>query len=215
MKLYADPTSVNSRKVFAGLELMDVGYEYVFVDHLAQANKKAEYLAINPNGTIPTLVDGAFVLWESNAILDYVADKNNADRYYPCDPELRADIHRWQFWEIGHWFPSCYIYLIENIGKPLLHKLEPDLAVLEKEAPNWNKLAGILESRLSENKWICGDTVTIADLSIAAPIHLHPWQGLPWAPYPNLRRWMLDCVEDLDCWKNSDPTKILGLTDGK
>jgi len=156
-----------------------------------------------------SLVDGDFTLWESNAILQYVADKEEAFDYYPRDPKVRADIHRWQLWEAAHWFPSCYIFLVENVVKPLL-KAEPDKATIEKETPNWHRLANILDARLVNQRWLCGDKVTIADISVAAPMHLRLYQKLPLAAHPNLRRWMTEDVEQLPSWKATDVAKMLG-----
>ena len=157
-----------------------------------------------------TLVDGDFKLWESNAILQYAAEKTEAFAYYPRELRVRADIHRWQLWESAHWFPSCYVYLIENLVKPMMNA-EPDRAAIEREAPNWHKLANILDKRLANQRWLCGDTVTLADIAVAAPIHLHPYQKLPLDAHPNLRRWMTEEVEQLPCWKATDVSKALGL----
>ncbi|MFN0039506.1 MAG: glutathione S-transferase family protein [Burkholderiales bacterium] len=210
MKLYYDPITVNCRKVIAGFALMGAGFEKSHVDYFTGGQKAPEYLKINPNAVIPALVDGDLKLWESNAILQYAADKNNATAFYPKDLKVRADIHRWQLWEAATWFPSCYVYLVENVVKPLL-KAEPDKSITDKEAPNWHKLAGILDERLSKQRWLCGDKVTIADISVAAPMHLHSYQKLPLDAHPNLRRWMTQDVEQLPCWKSTDVAPLLGL----
>jgi len=210
MKLYFDPISVNCRKVVAGFGLMGVDYESAHVDYFKAEQKAPAYLKINPNGAIPALVDGDMQLWESNAILQYAADKNEAFGYYPRDLKMRADINRWLLWEAAHWFPSCYIYLVENVVKPLL-KAQPDKAVTDKEAPNWHRLANILDERLAKDKWLCGDKVTLADIAVAAPMHLHPYQKLPLDAHPNLKRWMTQGIEQLPCWKATDAAKLLGL----
>ncbi len=119
MKLYADPITVNCRKVVAGLDLIGAEYELVHVDYFTSQQRSPEYIALNPNASLPTLVDGEFVLWESNAILQYVADKLGATTCYPTDLRTRADINRWLLWEAAHWFPSCYVYLVEHCVKPL------------------------------------------------------------------------------------------------
>jgi len=210
MKLYYDPITTNCRKVAAGFSLMNVPFEEARVDYLGGGHKAKEYLDINPNGSLPTIVDDGFILWESNAILQYVADKHGAVAYYPEELKLRADINRWHLWESAHWFPSCYVYLIENLVKPFM-KIEGDQSAVEKEAPNWHKLAGILEQRLQNQRWLCGENVTLADISVAAPIHLHPYQKLPLDKYPSLRRWMVEEVEQLPCWKKTDVATMLGL----
>jgi glutathione S-transferase len=144
------------------------------VDYFAGAHKKPEYLATNPNGAVPTATDGDFALSESNAILQYAADLSDPDKHYPKDLKHRTDINRWLLWEASTWFPSCYIYLVEYVIKPLINA-ESDEAVIGKEAPNWHRLAGILDARLAKSKWLVRGNVTIADIAVAAPMHAHKW----------------------------------------
>ena len=185
LQVYLDPCTVNSRKVLAGLNLSGIPYELRHVDYFSGAHKKPEFLAINPNGAVPAVVDGGLALSESNAILQYAADLSGSEKHYPRNLKQRADINRWLLWEASTWFPSCYTYLVEYVVKPLL-KTEPDETIIEKEAPNWHRLAGILDARLAKSKWLAGDTVTIADIAVAAPMHLHKWQRLP---LDELHRW--------------------------
>jgi glutathione S-transferase len=201
LEVYLDPCTVNSRKVLAGLDLLGMPFTLHHVDYFAGAQKQPEFLAINPNGALPAAKDGDFVLSESNAILQYAADLSGSDRHYPKDLKQRADINRWLLWEASTWFPSCYTYLVEYVVKPLL-KTEPDQAVIDKEAPNWHRLAGILDARLARSKWLAGDIVTIADIAVAAPMHLHQAQRLPLDQHPNLARWMAE-VEELPCWRKT------------
>jgi glutathione S-transferase len=184
-----------------GLELLGTQYELKYVDYFAGAHKEPEYLAINPNGAVPTAKDGDFALSESNAILQYAADLSDSDKHYPKDLKHRADINRWLLWEASTWFPSCYIYLVEYVVKPLINS-ESDEAVIDKEAPNWHRLAGILDARLAKSEWLVGGNVTIADIAVAAPMHAHKWQRLPLNDHPNLKRWMAD-VERLPCWQKT------------
>ncbi len=199
MKLYADPITVNCRKVIAGLDLLGTKYELMHTDYFQAAQKSPAYMAINPNASLPTLVDGDLTLWESNAILQYAADKGGKATYYPTDLKTRADINRWLLWESSSWFPCCYAYLVENCVKPLLGA-EADPAVLAAQDANFHKLAGILDTRLAKSPWIAGAGPTIADIAIAAPMHMHALQKLPLDAHPNLKRWMTDRVEKLPCW---------------
>jgi glutathione S-transferase len=200
MQIYADPITVNCRKVLAGLKMLGVDYTLSKVDYFQGEQKSEAFKKINPNAALPAMKDGDLVLWESNAILQYAADKAGKTAYYPTDPAKRADVNRWLMWEAASWFPTCYVYLVENCVKPLLGGA-PDPAVLEREAPNFHKLAGILDQRLSGSKWLCGDQPTIADIAIAAPMHLHGWSKLPLDKHPNLTRWISTCVEQLPAWK--------------
>ncbi len=202
MQIYADPITVNCRKVLAGLDLIGAPFELNRVDYFKAEQKSAAYTAINPNQSLPALVDGDLVLWESNAILQYAADKAGSDAAYPRDLKSRADINRWLLWESSSWFPSCYVFLVENCVKPLLGS-QPDPAVLDAQAAQFHKLAGILDARLAGRDWVCGNGPTIADIALAAPMHLHGWQKLPLGDHPNLNRWLTQNIETLACWKKT------------
>ena len=199
MKIYADPITVNCRKVLAGLDFLGVPYELQHVDYFQSQQKEPAYLAVNPNASLPSMVDGDLVLWESNAILQYAADKAGNDAAYPRDLKRRADINRWLLWESSSWFPSCYVFLVENCVKPLLGA-EPDPAVLDAQLAQFHKLAGILDARLATSAWVCGEQPTIADIALAAPMHLHGYAKLPLGDHPNLKRWMTEGVEKLPAW---------------
>jgi glutathione S-transferase len=213
LQVHLDPCTVNSRKVLAGLDLLGAPFEVKHVDYFAGAHKQADFLRINPNGAVPAATDGDFALSESNAILQYAADLNGAEKYYPKDLKVRADINRWLLWEASTWFPSCYVYLVENVVKPLL-KAEPDQAILAKEAPNWHRLAGILDDRLAKSKWLAGNNVTIADIAVAAPMHVHNAAKLPIDEHENLKRWLQEDVEKLPCWRKTQAAvdRALGIS---
>jgi glutathione S-transferase len=202
MQLYADPITINCRKVLAGLDLIGAPFELRHVDYFKGEQKAEVFTALNPNASIPALVDGNLVLWESNAILQYAADKSGNDQAYPRDLKIRADINRWLFWESSSWFPSCYVFLVENCVKPLLGS-QPDPAVLDAQRAQFHKLAGILDARLRTSAWVAGRQPTIADIALAAPMHLHGWQKLPLADHPNLQRWLTEGVEKLPSWHNT------------
>jgi glutathione S-transferase len=94
------------------------------------------------------------------------------------------------------------VFLVENCVKPLLGA-SADPAVLDAQAAQFHKLAGILDERLSRQAWITGDQPTIADIALAAPMHLHAHQALPLSDHPNLKRWMTERVEALPCWEKT------------
>ncbi|MGH7099668.1 MAG: glutathione S-transferase family protein [Stellaceae bacterium] len=202
MEVYADPITVNCRKVLAGLQLMGVDYTLSKIDYFQGEQKSPAYVAINPNAALPALRDDGMTLWESNAILQYAADKHGKSAFYPTEAKRRADINRWLLWECATWFPSCYVFLVENCVKPLLGE-KTDPAVLDKETPHFHKLASILDGRLSQGGWLCGDGPTIADIAVAAPMHLYEWQRLPLGQHAPLKRWMTEKVEGLPCWRNT------------
>lgn len=202
LRVYADPITINCRKVLAGLKLIGLPYELHHVDYFKGLQKSPEFTAINPNAALPAIADGDFVLWESNAILQYAAEKAGNLQAYPADLQTRADINRWLLWESASWFPACYAYLVENCVKPLLGGA-PDPAVLEAQAPVFHKLAAILDARLAGRDWVVGNQPTIADIALAAPAHLYEWARLPVADHPNLQRWLSRNVAGLPCWQDT------------
>jgi glutathione S-transferase len=203
MKLYYDPITVNCRKCVAGLDLIGADYDAEVMSYFGGDHKKPEFAAINPNAALPALTDGDLVLWESNAILVYASEKTGNTTVYPADARSRGDITRWLLWESNTWFPTCYTYLVENVVKPILDDT-PDTARLTEHAPTFHGHARVLENALQGREWLCADHPTIADIAIAAPMHLHGPQKLPLEDYPNIRNWMAR-VEALPCWQKSDP----------
>lgn len=199
MEILADPITVNCRKVLAGLQLIGADYTLNKIDYFQGEQSSPEYVAINPMAALPAMRDGDLMLNESNAILQYAADKTGSTGAYPTDLTTRADINRWLLWECGSWFPSCYIYLVENCVKPLLGDTT-DPAALDAEAANFHKLAGILDARLAGSQYITGANPTIADVAVAAPMHLHVWSKLPLEQHANVRRWIAD-IQSHPWWK--------------
>ncbi|KAJ4382235.1 hypothetical protein N0V86_002568 [Didymella sp. IMI 355093] len=202
IQVYCDPCTVNSRKVLAGLEQMKVDYNQNFINYFTGQHKSEEYKKINPHATVPSATDGDLTITESNAILQYAADVSGAESMYPKDLKKRALVNKWLLWEACQWFPSCYIYLVEYVVKPLL-QAEPDQKVIDGESERFNTLAGVLNDQLSKTKWLTGDNVTIADFAVAAPMHLYEASCFPLENYPYLKRWMTDGMEQLDSWKNT------------
>lgn len=201
LEVYLDPCTVNSRKVLAGLDLLGTNYNFNHIDYFTGQHKSDEYKKINPNATVPAAVDGDCKITESNAILQYAADHGSDDTAYPKDLKKRANVNRWLLWEASVWFPSCYVYLVEYVVKPLL-KAEPDQAVIDAEAPKWHKMASILDEQLGKTKYLTGDNVTIADIAVASPMHVHKAQRLPLDQHANLSRWLAD-IEELPSWKKT------------
>ena len=203
MKLYYDPITVNCRKVLAGLDLIGADYESVVLNYFAGEFKQPEYTAINPTVSVPFMTEGDLTLWESNAILLYAAEKMGNPQVWPADAASRGDIAKWLLWESNTWFQACYTYLVENVVKPILDD-KPDTAMLEEYAPTWHRHASVLEGGLQGRDWLVAGQTTIADIAVAAPMHLHAAQKLPLENYPNIRGWM-SRVEALPCWHKSDP----------
>lgn len=217
LQLHVDKASVNCHKVVAALDYMDVPYQLNHVDFLTAQHKTDNYLKINPNGTIPSASDDGLVITQSNAIMQYAAD-NGGEKgaaAYPREAKQRATVNAWLFWESSGWFQSNYVYLAENLLKPLYGK-QPDPEILSAEEIKWLAMATVLDEQLGKTKYITGDIPTIADFAIMAPMHLHAAQKLPLDKTTNLRRWVGE-MESIPAWKSSQDyvNQAFGLGNNK
>jgi glutathione S-transferase len=181
-----------------------VPLELEFIDLSKGAQYAPAYLALNPTGRTPTLVDGDFTLWESNAILQYIAGKS-ANSLWPNDARARADIAHWQFWQLAHWgAEACQPLTFQRLVKKILNLGPPDQAAIAKGIEAFNKEAKMLDAHLAKAPYLVGKDVTIADFAVAAPLLYAKEAEMPVAPYANLRGWF-DRVAALPCWRETAP----------
>jgi glutathione S-transferase len=204
MKLYGFPPSPNTWKVRALAAYLGVPLEFEFIDLTKGAQHAQGYLALNPTGRTPTLVDGDFRLWESNAILQYIAGKTN-NAVWPNDAKIRADIAHWQFWQLAHWgAEACQPLTFQRLVKKLMNLGPPDAAAIAKGTEAFNKEAKMLDAHLAKHKYLVGDALTVADFAVAAPLLYAQQAEMPLGPYANVRGW-LERVTALPCWRETAP----------
>ncbi len=203
MKLYMHPLSQNARKARVVARLLELPLEEQSVDLMRGDGERTEYLALNPNGMVPVLRDADFVLWESNAICQYLASKAPST-LWPDDTRLRADISRWQCWELAHWGPALFHYFKENMIKQFMGGGAPDAAELRKGEEQFNRFGGVLNGHLSANRYLVGETFTLADLSVASHL-MHAGMGkVPVQIFPHIQRWF-DEISRLPAWRATEP----------
>ena len=204
MKLYGFPASPNTWKVRALAAQLKMPLEFELVDLLKGAQQTPAFLALNPTGRTPVLVDGDFKLWELNAILQYLASKNPTP-LYPNDAKGRADVSRWQFWDLAHWgAQACQPLTFENLVKKFVNLGAPDQAAVAKATEAFNKEAKMLDAHLARHKYLVNDTLTIADFTVAAPLFHAQGAGIPVAHYANIGAWF-GRVSALPCWSETAP----------
>ena len=107
IEIYAFPPSPRAFKVMAVANYLGLDWTLRMLDIINGGHKTPEYEALNPNLRMPTLKDGDYVIWESNAICQYLASKKPESGLLPKDERARLDVTRWQFWDLGHWDPTC------------------------------------------------------------------------------------------------------------
>lgn len=189
MKLYAIPPSPNSFKVIALAHHLGLLLEVVPVDVAGGQNQSTDYLKINPNGLMPALEDGSFHLWESNAIMLYLAEKKPESGLIPADPQARAQVFQWMTWHNGTWSQAMAPFLIENIVKPAFRGQPPDAEVLAKAQEPFHKAAKVLEGALAGKKFLVGEQLTLADFAVAPNLFYTAAAGYPLADYPNIQAY--------------------------
>ncbi len=182
--LYTAPTP-NGHKVSIALEELGLPYEVHVVNLLAGEQKRTEFLAINPNGRIPAIVDrdeGDFAVFESGAILLYLAEK--AGRLLPTDRKGRSLVTQWLMFQMAGIGPMMgqanvfYRYFPE--------KIQPAIDRYQNEC---RRLFEVLDGRLRDHEWLAGD-YSIADIANWAWVRTYKWSGVRIDGLDHLERWM-------------------------
>ncbi|HSC06965.1 MAG TPA: glutathione S-transferase family protein [Steroidobacteraceae bacterium] len=202
INLYVFPPSPRAFKVLAAATHLGLEHNVRLVDLPKGEHRTPEFTALNPNRKMPVLEEDGFVLWESNAILQYLAAKKPESGLLPTDARGRADVTRWQFWDMAHWDPACAILIFESLVKKLLAIGEPDPKEIAKGQERFKTVAEVLDAQLKDRQYVTGDALTVADISIGAPLNLARPAGIPFDQYPNIRRWHATLAE-LPAWRKT------------
>src|SRR5580700_10908146 len=190
MKLYIFPPSSRVLGIVALKNHLALDCELNPIDLGRGDQLTPEYLALNPNRKMPTLNDGEFVLWESNAILFYMASKRPESGVWPSDLEGQADVLRWLFWESAHWdAESCGMVAYEKGSKDVLGLGPPDPAFIARGEQNFSRFAAVLNDSLKGTTWVVGNRLTIADFSIGGLLATAERLELPVERFPEICRW--------------------------
>ncbi len=200
MKLYLNLLSPNVRRVLLTASVLGIELEQHKLDFAKGQHKNPEYLAMNPNGAVPTLVDGDFVLTESRAIMQYLASKKPESGLLPKDEAARADVTRWQFWDSSHFAAQIGTIVFEKMVKPMMGLGDPDEARVKEGLAGFRRFAGVLNTRLQGKKYVVGNALTLADLTIASTLMYTQALELPLAEFPNVQAWF-STITSLDAWK--------------
>lgn len=202
MKLHGNPLSPNSRRAAMVAQHLGLAIDVAVVDF---ANlKKPEFLALNPNGRVPVLVDGDFVLDESRAIMQYLASKKPEAGLLPADEKGRADAVRWQFWDAEHFSAPLSTIAFEKLLKPMMGLGEASASAVNDALARYERAAKVIDAHLGKHEWLAGKGLTVADLSVAASLTYAGPCDVPLAPYPNLSAWF-GRIRELPAWKATEP----------
>jgi len=201
--LYTTPISANGRKVLAAVHHLGLEPEIRLINVYKGEGRSPAYLAINPSGKIPTLVDGDLTLWESNAILQYLSEAHGDYRLWSREPKRRADIARWLYWEASQWQPS-FVPILSDFVKHafLLQGPAADNPQVDWGNAQFQAVAKLLDGHLSGRAFIAGDELTLADFSVGAMMMYVRPAGFPFDVFPNIGAWF-DRFERVPAWQAS------------
>jgi glutathione S-transferase len=182
IKIYGSMRS-SAARCFWTLEEVGVAYETQEVNFKEKEHKSDWYMKLNPNGKVPTLVDGEFVLWESCAINDYIAEKYKPE-LLGSSVEEKALVRQWTYWSLLHvqkyfdvvMYFSMFQWGTEEASEKAKVDVVPFLTVLE------NHLVG--------KNFMVGETFTLADVNLATIMNIGMSVKIDFSAFPNIMRWM-------------------------
>lgn len=195
MKLKYVVGSPNCRKVHAVINRLALKVEFDYLDFFDGDLRRDDYANLNPNAMVPTLVDGEFTLWESNAINVYLASRQPTS-LYPDDARSRADISRWLCWELAHYNRALGSLAFETVAKPVFMKMQPDAAVAEIALRDLQRFVPVLERHLHGRRFMVGDGLTIADYAVG---HLEGFKNMvpfDWSAYSSVNEFYSRIAQD-------------------
>jgi glutathione S-transferase len=188
LTIWGRANSVNVQKVLWCLAELDLAYDRIDAGMAFGMNDQPEYLAMNPNGRVPTLVDGDYVLWESNSIMRYLnLAYGKGLAIYPQSPQARAAVDRWLDWTLS---------TLQPVDRPVFWALvrtpaeKRDMVAIQKDVDAEGVVWRIPETLLATRRYIEGDQFTIADIALGA--FARRWfgvEGVTKPKLPNLERW--------------------------
>lgn len=198
LELHGFPMSPNTRRARIMLEELEVPYSLVVVDLMKGEQRSDAYRALNPTARVPTLVDGDLRLWESNAIVLYLAEKHPDRKLAGDGPAERAEVARWMFMNAAHLSPNVARIFAHTIRLPEDQRI-PRL-VEEARAEVARSLAP-LDAQLTGKEWLLG-RFTVADVAVAPSLAAAPMLGIDLDRTPAVAAWMKRMAER-PAWKKT------------
>lgn len=186
--LWGRTNSTNVKKVRWCLAELGIGYDGIPVGGQYGGNHDADYLAMNPNGLVPCLKDDntGLVLWESNAIVRYLAANYGADTLWPASAAVRATGDKWMDWVCSSFtgpFRGIFISLVRTPPE------QRDQALIARSTTECQALFAILDNALANQTWLSGDNFGPGDIAVGPTIYGLLNLDVAWGEYPHLRRW--------------------------
>jgi glutathione S-transferase len=192
------------RKTCALIKYLELPVEFAYLRLDKGEHKKPEYLALNPNGRVPTLVDGDKVVLEADAILCYLAQHAGSD-LWPADAR-QVEIVSWFSWNSQHFIQSGGALYFEFVIKSRFDIGPPDTAAVQKATKSFRSQAGVLNNHLKNRKWLVSDRLSVADFSVAVTLPYAAKAEMPLDDFPEVRRWH-EQLSALESWREPFPQR--------
>ncbi|MBL6936894.1 MAG: glutathione S-transferase family protein [Alphaproteobacteria bacterium] len=192
IKLHGFPLSPRAFKTLFAAEQFGVPYELVPIDFARGDTRTPAYTAMNPNQRMPVMDHDGFYLWESNAIINYLAEQKPDGGYLPKDLRTRVLTQQWQFWDSNHWDPAAAVFMFENVVKKIFGRGDADPVELRRGAELMGRLAPVLDGQLAKTRYVVGDRLTVADVSLGGTVVSADQAGMPLSEYRGIQRWLAD-----------------------
>ncbi|MDO8388767.1 MAG: glutathione S-transferase family protein [Polaromonas sp.] len=203
MKLYYFDV-LNPRKVCALARYLNLPVEFVHVDLGKGEHKTPAFLAMNPNAKVPVLVDGNTTLWESNAILCYLARKAGSD-LWPTDAR-QFEVLRWLMWDATEFAPQAGTLYFEHIIKSRFGIGGPDPSEVQQATQGFLRFAAVLDAHLRGRRYLVGEALSVADFAVAISLPYAQQAQLPLQDFPEIRRWHAQ-MNALPAWREPFPER--------
>lgn len=169
MRVLGKPTSINVRKVLWTCAELSLACELEPWGAGLRDTSDPAFLALNPNALVPVLIDGDFVLWESNAICRYLAASRGAEALLPAVPRARALVEQWMDWQSAELNPAWRYAFMGLVRKSTAHA---DPAAIDASVAQWNRQMAILDAQLARTgAYVTGDVFTLADVVLGLSTH--------------------------------------------
>lgn len=198
MKLYVLAKSLNSRKLLALVNHLDLPVEVIALS-VEQVQRDADFAAINPNRLAPALLDDGFALWESNAIGMHLA---HGSALAPQTAKGWADMTRWLLWEGIHYNRALGTIFFESVVRPQMGWGEPNQALVDDALVQAGKYMAVLDAHLADHRFVLGDTLSFADFAVASAEPYRGRMAVDFERFANLQRWY-DGVAALPAWQKA------------
>ena len=169
LKIWGRSSSSNVQKVLWCCAELDIAYERTDWGGPFGGNQDPEYLKLNPNGLVPTVIDGDLVMWESNTICRYLAARDARTDLLPSAPAARAVVEQWMDWQAGELNNAWRYAFMAHVRKSPAHA---DPASIKASVASWNRHMALLDERLERTgAWVAGAAFTLADIVIGLAVH--------------------------------------------